>query len=1066
MTKTIKLIAFLAIGFTAFFYFQKFDFRKDNLSTANRDHGFKLQAYQHFDGPAKFARIEHYIRTRDDLSYPEYEAGYTYKEFQKAANSVQFRTGPIAWVERGPYNVGGRTRGLAFDPSDSEHHSWYAGSVGGGVWKTEDAGDSWTNLTPDLPNLATSTIAVSPHNPNIIYVGTGEGFDGLMINGSGIWKSEDKGQNWTVLSPTAGNKKFGNVLRIIVNPNNENELVVSTVTSKLDYTNGEQSFIFKSTDGGLTWDEKHVTQYAPIQQIVFTPGNFNVQYATVNSVGILKSTDAGDTWTQVFDAAQDGIARMEMSVSPKDPGTIFVACEKGEESILYVSRDSLTTANRVLFNTTSQPQWLGGQGWYDNAIAAHPFDKNKVWVAGSGSILQLEIGTNNQAVTQLTSVENTTTFLEEVPNSDIPALPFGLAETLLNQLFLDPQTTEDDLINVEVRFGPNIHQKAHLLTFNPNTFQISYGDFIDVPFQAWDTENNKQLVLSFVDVNEDGKWTFAEATSDNSQDLVLINILDYDTIANPIISGNNNVYKAQYQFNLQKVASYSGDETTFPNAHLKYNVGTVQGLEADFTDIADGYYEFSGDSKGVHVDHHNLTLLPIDEATGQFYVLNGNDGGVAFSSDSGQTFRQTGDAFNQGGNYPTSDGYIVSQFYGVDKMNGADRYVGGTQDNGSWVSPVNWTTEGKWASAPSGDGFEAAWNYADTNQVLESSQYNNIYKSTDGGVSWQSVYLPESNGPFITRIASSQLDPNLVFVSSDEGLIKSTDFGDSWEILQMPDSWEFTFFGPPIAIGLSDANVVWSGSKISSNSRIAVSKDKGATWTETANYTQMTMGRVTGLATHPTNPATAYALFSQANGPKILKTSDWGSTWTDISGFVTQTDTSSNGFPDVATQCLLVMPFDTNRIWVGTEIGLFESLDGGESWAYANNGLPAVSIWAMRIVNDQIVLATHGRGIWTVNTSELTGPDLTHTETIPENHLLISPNPVSDHAEITFINPSGKKVQVTLFSENGRLIKPLFKGSAQGTQKIAFDKADLPAGIYFVNMKTQEGLITKKMIIQ
>ena len=79
---------------------------------------------------------------------------------------------------------------------------------------------------------------------------------------------------------------------------------------------------------------------------------------------------------------------------------------------------------------------------------------------------------------------------------------------------------------------------------------------------------------------------------------------------------------------------------------------------------------------------------------------------------------------------------------------------------------------------------------------------------------------------------------------------------------------------------------------------------------------------MSGLATHPTEDSTAYALFSIADAPKVLRTTDLGQTWTDISGFGTN-PTSGNGFPNVATYCLLVMPDNPNEIWAGTEIGLF-----------------------------------------------------------------------------------------------------------------------------------------------
>ena len=107
-----------------------------------------------------------------------------------------------------------------------------------------------------------------------------------------------------------------------------------------------------------------------------------------------------------------------------------------------------------------------------------------------------------------------------------------------------------------------------------------------------------------------------------------------------------------------------------------------------------------------------------------------------------------------------------------------------------------------------------------------------------------------------------------------------------------------------------------------------------------------------------------FSVFSQ---PKILRTTDLGRTWTDLSGFEGQPEVSTNGFPNVAVYDLLVMPHDEDIIWVGTDIGLFESRDGGQSWLLADNGLPAVSVWQMQVVDDQIVVATFGRGIWTTD---------------------------------------------------------------------------------------------------
>ena len=107
------------------------------------------------------------------------------------------------------------------------------------------------------------------------------------------------------------------------------------------------------------------------------------------------------------------------------------------------------------------------------------------------------------------------------------------------------------------------------------------------------------------------------------------------------------------------------------------------------------------------------------------------------------------------------------------------------------------------------------------------------------------------------------------------------------------------------------------------------------------------MGSITKLATHPTEPKTAYALFSFADRPKILRTKNLGQTWDDVSGFGTGS-TSTNGFPDVATFCLYVRPDDPSILWAGTEIGIMESIDNGITWNLLNVAIVLFLLWRVR----------------------------------------------------------------------------------------------------------------------
>ncbi len=161
--------------------------------------------------PDEYARFHAMIRTNHGEAAPSYPFNYKLEELAKAKAAAAQRglhktAAKLPWVERGPNNVGGRTRGLIVDPADPARKTWYAGSVGGGIWKTTDGGQTWANKTPELPNLATTSLAQAASNPNVIYAGTGEGFfNADAVNGDAVFKSFDRGETWQQLAATANN---------------------------------------------------------------------------------------------------------------------------------------------------------------------------------------------------------------------------------------------------------------------------------------------------------------------------------------------------------------------------------------------------------------------------------------------------------------------------------------------------------------------------------------------------------------------------------------------------------------------------------------------------------------------------------------------------------------------------------------------------------------------------------------------------------------------------------------------------------------------------------------------
>ncbi|MGB8316637.1 MAG: T9SS type A sorting domain-containing protein, partial [Ignavibacteriaceae bacterium] len=932
------------------------------------------------DHPDLFAKYERDIRTRSGRNAPDYPRNYKIEQMLKTRHMTSTKSlnkmskvSSLNWIERGPGNVSGRTRGIIVDPDDPSFNTWFVGSVGGGVWKTTNAGDSWTNLTPNITNLATSTIAMAMSNHNVIYAGTGEGFfNADEIDGTGIWKSTDRGVSWNQLASTANNRMMQNITRIIVDPSDENTLLVSA-TPGFWYnssTTAPPSGIFRSTDGGTSWDMVYNAGSNSVEDIIANPENFSTQYATINSVGVIKSVDGGKIWSN----SSNGIGpvlRMEIAVAPTDTSTLYFSAEGGSSgSILYVSDDAGTNWYPLTDTSGVDKDWLGGQGWYDNCIAVDPYNKNSVYVGGV-SIFKLDrIAGSDTSAKQITGVDedNISSFLSFV-NWGGRYAEGGLD---LGQVFhgLPTSLNDTDYTTVEVRFGPGMHQKAHRFVFAAN-FQYPYQDYVDVPFEVWDVDHNRQLMVSFRDQDNSGTWNpmdEASAPGGLSREYVFINAVPYDSTKpdTNIAKTAGMAYKNTYAFWPEAPMGTTFDPNNLPSSLIRINWGTFVTKRLTATPIADVYRQFGGTSKGVHPDQHNITLVKTNETTQSFRLVDGNDGGIAYSDDKGTTFTNP------------RNGYNTTQFYGVDKMNGADRFIGGTQDNGSWFSPLDPTDTSSWLPAPSGDGFEAVWKYDDPNSMLESSQFNNIFKSTDGGVTWESA--SSSNGltdvgnsaPFITKLAKSKNDPDMVFAIGASGIWRSDDFASSWTLTPIDSNISGTATFAQVKMSIANPQIVWAGSGMSSSRNIFVSTDGGLTYKPTNNYTNVTLGNITSLETDPLKDSTAYILFSFAKAPKILKTTDLGQTWTDISGFGTDT-VSSTGFPDVACYSLVVFPNDPNVMWAGTDIGIYQTTDGGGSWAYADNGLPATAIYEMVIVNDEIVVATHGRGIWSYKAPELSG---------------------------------------------------------------------------------------------
>lgn len=278
---------------------------------------------------------------------------------------------PSQWQSIGPGNVAGRVRAIAFDPANASRV--LVGTASGGLWISEDRGNSWRANHDFLPNLSISTVVFDPADPRTVYLGTGEASAGLV--GVGAFKSIDRGSTWTLLGATSvdANPDWRFVNRIAIHPVQTSVLLAGTT-----HVAGDRGAIYRSADGGATWSK--VASMKALD-IAFDPADPANAVAGLDDGTIAYSRDAGASWARTAPlvanpSGRGDTARAEIAFAASRAGVVYASVdnEKGE---VWRSDDSGATWIKL-----ATPGHLGSQGDYDNAIWVDPFDSDHVLAAG------------------------------------------------------------------------------------------------------------------------------------------------------------------------------------------------------------------------------------------------------------------------------------------------------------------------------------------------------------------------------------------------------------------------------------------------------------------------------------------------------------------------------------------------------------------------------------------------------------------------------------------------------------------------------------------------------------
>jgi photosystem II stability/assembly factor-like uncharacterized protein len=673
-----------------------------------------------------------------------------------------------------------------------------------------------------------------------LYVGAASG---------GVWKSLDGG---TTLRAVFDKQAVQSIGAITVDPSHHETVWVGTGESWTRNSVSIGDGIYKSTDGGSSWQNMGLPESERIVRIVVHPSNGDIVYACVPGKlwsdsaerGVYKTTDGGKTWALVLKGANLSTGCSSLSMDPKNPDVLLSG------------------------------MWdFRRRGWTSRSGGEGP-------TAPSGS-----------AFLRTADGGKTWTALTREANPGLPKAPWGRLE----------------------------------VTFAPSDPKIVYA-FIESPDSA-------------LYASSDGGATWQER--DKSRHMVWRPFYFARLVVDPLQP--NRIFK--------------------PDLNL---------IVSD-----DGGKSFARANGKSHGDWHDLWIDP----TNTQHIIGGDDGGLWISWDGGNRWWKAN-------NLP------ISQFYHV-SADAKDPYrvYGGLQDNSSWVGDSSYPggiSNSRWENLYNGDGFWVIPDATDPESLYVESQGGYVSRMDRRTRVARDIQPRAGFGEKLrfnwnSPIHASPTQKGTIYLGA-QFLFRSRDRGDSWERIS-PDlttndadkqkqeqsggvtvdnsSAEMHTTIYSISESPKDNKTIWAGTD---DGNLQLTRDGGKSWTNVvANVPGLPKASwVSWVEASRHDAATAYACFDRHTfgdmTPWVMKTRDYGKTWTRIVG----PDKGVHGYAHVVKEDVL----RPDLLFLGTELGLWISLDGGAGWAeYKGGEFPRVAVRDLTVQprEDDLVIATHGRGIWIVD---------------------------------------------------------------------------------------------------
>jgi photosystem II stability/assembly factor-like uncharacterized protein len=663
-----------------------------------------------------------------------------------------------------------------------------------------------------------------------------------------------------------------------------------------------------------------------INSIVVSPSSANIILVGSATGGIFRSVDGGISFVPVSDNQVD-LAIGSIAFAKSNPQIVYAGM--GDPKGGYYGSGVLKSTNAgQSWRRVNDPS-LPSPG-HVSKIEVDPTNPNRVYVAQYSRLVDTRRLSSGFFYSTDGGVSWTKT---------MSGLPRDVAIDVAN-----PKTIYVGMSRVDLPTGTPAG--LYRSTDEGLTFERIYTS----PYNLSPVNQTNDMRVAVTPANPQTIYIYTGGTEGNTFDVRVV--VSTDGGQTWVNRGSEGIDPAQFGYNTYIFADPTNANNVYIGSRDVFK-STDGGLSwANKT----GNFQLSGNtwyyeprSSQSHPDQHSLAFL----ANNSDNILIGNDGGLSLTTNGGNTFTSLNGSLN------------LSMFVSmaVHPTNPAISY-GGTQDNGTQRRFAN---SNQWEEFATGDGGKVVINPVNPSQVFTTYVRGTIYRFNDNTVDFDRQVASNSTfdepGTSAARIAfyapftSNGLDSTLYFGSYR--LFTSTDAGTSWNTpaddrdLTKGITENGTDLLTAIGVGPANINVIYTGSR---QGRVMVSTDGGRTWHDaTAGLPDRS---ITSITVDRDNSSVAYITFSGFNTGHIFKTTNSGASWSDISA----------NLPDIPANALLIDPREGNRLYAGTDIGVFLSTDGGASWQSFNDGLPPVIVTSFSAqASGLIQIGTYGRGAFEFN---------------------------------------------------------------------------------------------------